>query len=637
MKNTASLTGEAERAPAEIPTILQELIDLPPSIRPLQFGNPITGAQYLPVYRLFRRYLRRGMRVLDWGCGNGHFSYFLLRSGLEVEGFNLDIQGNPLGDHLRQRFGQRYAMTTGDSDDPVTLPYPDESFDLVTSIGVLEHVRETGGSEAASLREIHRVLRPGGLFIAAMLPKKYSLIEGLVRTLKLERHQHQFRYTGAELKALVNSTRLRLLALRTHGFLPRNSWNAPRLVDLAEKPIVGTAFNSLDRTMARMAAPIAQNFALVAQKPVSLQRPDGPSMRIIQAVADGRPGGGTSHVLHLAEALAAEGVEVHLVTERGSYAEERAAAAGIPVHGLPFFRDGRFAPLTWLSLARLVRTLEPDLIHAHGARVALPLTWCHGRAPLIYTVHGYHFTAKPNPVRQLAALAERRCSKVARSTIFVCSHDLEAARSLELLSDPSRGVLINNGVDLATLPARRNAEQLTLAFLGRLVPQKNPLVLADILDRLRDLPLDLVVIGDGELRAALALRLEQFGVADRVTFLGALPHEEALLALSRCHIMLLPSHWEGLPLAVLEAMGIGVLVVASRVGGLLEMIGNGETGWLVDGNDADAFARVLRRVLQDPEKLMQVVANAKQRVARRFSWETSKTAHITLYRRLTGL
>jgi SAM-dependent methyltransferase len=248
--------------------ILQELAALPEPARPLQFGNLLTAGQYLPIYRLARRYLRPGLRALDWGCGNGHFSYFLLRQGLAVEGFNLAAQSNPLEPILRQRFAERYGMTYGSDDEPVALPYPDRRFDLVCSIGVLEHVRETGGDEVASLKEIRRVLKPGGHFLCGMLPKRYSWIELLVRTGAPRKHWHRYRYTKAEIGGLLARAGLRLAEIGSHGFVPRNSLSHARLRPLHHRPSALRALNALDRGLTRAAAPIAQNFLLAATRPL---------------------------------------------------------------------------------------------------------------------------------------------------------------------------------------------------------------------------------------------------------------------------------------------------------------------------------------------------------------------------------
>lgn len=253
--------------PPSLFSILQELRALPEAIRPLQFNSLITGAQYLPIYRLTRHYISPGQRVLDWGCGNGHFSYFLLRMGLEVQGFSLEAGTNALAPYLNDRFGSAYDMTEGDPDNPVGLPFADSSFDLVFSIGVLEHVRETGGTEQASLAEIMRVLQPGGHFICGMLPKRYSWIEFLVRHLFKDKHQHAFRYTRGDIETMIGATGLDLLNASTHGFLPRNSWNHRWLRQIGNRRLITHAFNAVDRTMAMGAAPIAQNFLLSARKP----------------------------------------------------------------------------------------------------------------------------------------------------------------------------------------------------------------------------------------------------------------------------------------------------------------------------------------------------------------------------------
>ena len=197
--------------------------------QPLQFRTLLTGCQYLPLYRLAERHARPGMSVLDWGAGNGHFSYFLLRLGLEVTAFNFQSHKCALADLLHARFGARFRISYGPDDEPTRLPFADGSFDLAFSIGVLEHVRETGGSELGSLAELKRVLKPGGLLACGMLPKKYSWIEFLARHVPGRRHRHLYRYTGRDLGDLLSRSGFQLIELGTHGFLPRNSLNRPAL------------------------------------------------------------------------------------------------------------------------------------------------------------------------------------------------------------------------------------------------------------------------------------------------------------------------------------------------------------------------------------------------------------------------
>ncbi len=232
---------------------------------PLQFRTALTGAQYLPLYRLAERHARPGMSALDWGSGNGHFSYFLLRLGLEVTAFNLESQECALADLLGARFGERYRICFGADDQPVRLPFADGSFDLACSVGVLEHVREVGGSELASLAELRRVLRPGGLLLCGMLPKKHSWIEFLVRSFFKRKHHHLYRYTERVLRDLLKRSGFELIELATHGFLPRNSFNQVALAGLTGRTPVIRLFNLIDRTLARSLPAIAQNFMLCAR------------------------------------------------------------------------------------------------------------------------------------------------------------------------------------------------------------------------------------------------------------------------------------------------------------------------------------------------------------------------------------
>ena len=359
-------------------------------------------------------------------------------------------------------------------------------------------------------------------------------------------------------------------------------------------------------------------------------------MRVLEAVADGRPGGGTTQVLQLVAQLVREpGCDVHLLSQTGSYALARAAALGASVHGLDFFGKGRLDLGVWRGVRRLVRQLRPDLVHAHGARAALPLAipWRSTSRPLIYSVHGYHFPPKPPGLRALGALAERWCSARAAATVFVCDHDRELAAHHGILARCRRSQVIRNAIVTDGLPAAPHRDD-RLVFAGRLVEQKDPLILIEALDQLRAERLSLLVIGDGPLREALHARAARSGLLARIEFRGALPHEAAVDALAEGGILLLPSRWEGLPMVVLEAMAIGLPVVAAAVGGVPEAIVHDETGLLVERRAPRDYAEAVRRLLRDRDLRARLVEQARSRVAERFSWTVAKQDYLDLYRRL---
>jgi glycosyltransferase involved in cell wall biosynthesis len=354
-------------------------------------------------------------------------------------------------------------------------------------------------------------------------------------------------------------------------------------------------------------------------------------MRILEAVADGAPGGGTAHVLQLIEAVRAHlPVEVHLVSQAGSPALVEARRLGAIVHGLDFFTS-RFDPRLWLRLAALVRRLRPSLIHAHGARAGLPLAMIAGRR-LIYSVHGYHFVGKARLVRQMAILAERLCSRRADLTLFVCSSDRELAARAGILRDCHRQRTIPNGIELELPAATGSLDGRCLGFLGRLVEQKNPLALLDVLAALRGEGYRLVVIGDGPLADEMRRRAATLALTDQVEFVGSLPRAQALERLRAVDVLLMPSLWEGMPLAALEAMAIGVPIVASPVGGLPEIVEDGRSGFLIDGSEAEHHAAAVRRLTTDPAQRADIVARARQVVAERFAWKTAQEVYLDLYR-----
>jgi SAM-dependent methyltransferase len=226
----------------------------------LQFRSLLGAHQYGTLYRLCRRFIPPGAAVLDWGSGNGHFSYFLLRAGYRAHGFTIGESG-PL-DWLRA-LGQE--LTLGSPTEPARLPFLDDAFDAVTSVGVLEHVRETGGHEAASLREIERVLRPGGIFLCYHFPNRYSWIDGAAQLVP-GKHHHRFRFTRRDIDALADGAGLTLLDARRYGVLPRNlGHRLPR--PLRRSAGCARAWDALDSALALPLTLVCQNYWFVARKP----------------------------------------------------------------------------------------------------------------------------------------------------------------------------------------------------------------------------------------------------------------------------------------------------------------------------------------------------------------------------------
>lgn len=257
------MTGplRAAESPAD-DAILRELMHIrqtdPSTADLLQFRSMVTAAQYRNLYRLTRRLVPAGSEVLDWGCGNGHFSYALQRMGYRVHGFAFEDFA------LRRHLGSEYDFTRGEPDEPVRLPYPDNRFEAVFSVGVLEHVREFGGDEAGSLREIRRLLRPGGHFVCYHFPNRHSLVERVNGA--TGRGTHQYRYTAADVRRLCRESGLELVKVRRYAALPRNVFG--RLpAPLSSWGSLARAYDAADAVLGGVLSPLCQNYMFLARNP----------------------------------------------------------------------------------------------------------------------------------------------------------------------------------------------------------------------------------------------------------------------------------------------------------------------------------------------------------------------------------
>ncbi len=265
----SALARSGEKAAGVTFPFLNEASRRAPPGELTQFTNLLVANQYRVPYGLSMKFLRTPSTVLDWGCGDGHFSYFLLEQGHAVTSYSLQHEPfvlRTLPSHLSTK--SRYVQ--GEPAEPTRLPFPDSSFDAVFSVGVLEHVRETGGTEVGSLLEIRRVLRPGGYFLCFHLPNSYSYIEALARLLRRrtatasEDGYHSFRFSAGDVRSLCRQAELIPVARGRYAFLPRNGLS--RLPEsLGGSEWFARLVNMADNSLAWAFGAICQNHFLVAR------------------------------------------------------------------------------------------------------------------------------------------------------------------------------------------------------------------------------------------------------------------------------------------------------------------------------------------------------------------------------------
>ena len=260
--------------------------------------------------------------------------------------------------------------------------------------------------------------------------------------------------------------------------------------------------------------------------------------------------------------------------------------------------------LVWL--VRWMRRERFAIVHCHSTKAGLLgrlAARMAGVPGIVFTVHGWPFTGWWHPiVRAAVMLAERAAARI--STAIICVSDYDRRWALRMrIGRPDRIHVIHNGVDpnrwasdSAASRPEAPAGECKVVSVGRLTYQKDPVALLHAWERIQQ-PHRLILVGDGPLRPHLEALIRD-GPAGRVAVLGARDDVPALLRTA--DVFVLASRWEGLPLAVLEAMMSRLPVVATTVGGVVEEVVDGETGLLVPPQDPKALASALARLLDDP-------------------------------------
>ena len=224
-----------------------------------QFENLGTHAQYRIPYAIAARVIRSGDRVLDWGCGNGHFSLLLESLGARVTGYSYEPFPQALAGSPTFRF------VAGTEGDPRSLPFPDAMFDAALSVGVLEHVWEMGGSERASLGELSRVLKPGGALLTFHLPNRTGWIERVVHALRLKKYSHRRKFDRTEIHALWGEAGFEVSEIGLYNALPRNELTSlPRLIRHARSFV--RAYDTADDAIGRVMPRVCTNYFVVARR-----------------------------------------------------------------------------------------------------------------------------------------------------------------------------------------------------------------------------------------------------------------------------------------------------------------------------------------------------------------------------------
>lgn len=360
-------------------------------------------------------------------------------------------------------------------------------------------------------------------------------------------------------------------------------------------------------------------------------------------------GGMQNHTAELTRRLDGLGVEQVVVTTRppGAPAEHvvgqraRVVRVGLPV---PAFRQMWSVPAlreAW----RLAGSV--DLVHAHLAEdlavVPLALAAARRGVPLVVTIHtSLSHTLRVTNARAVALKAlgaplERWAEHHADAVVTLTPR---LARLLEGNGiRPDRLHVIPSGVDFGLFDGPHDDPfphlgRPRVAFVGRLAPQKGVSGLVRAAAQLRTPNVQTLLVGDGPDRQRLEQEIRALDLADRVQVTGFLAHDRIPAVLANVDVLVMPSVYEELGSALVEAMRVGVPIVATRVDGIPDVIQHGETGILVTPGDPRALASAIDDLLDDPQRAGSLAGRART-AARRYDWNVLAGSVLDIYRTLT--
>jgi glycosyltransferase involved in cell wall biosynthesis len=374
-------------------------------------------------------------------------------------------------------------------------------------------------------------------------------------------------------------------------------------------------------------------------------------VRILQACIRYPPaqGGAETHVHALATRLKRRGREVVVYTSdlKTEFPMERledpaGEVDGVPVrrfraHSLP---DGFH--WVWMPSMRAMYRDKADLIHAHSygyhqTHIAAKAARKLG-VPFVYTPH-YHppySTTGGHGRKGLRSLYDRALGKkpfkAASLVIAVSTPELEWMKPL--IPPTTRTVVIPNGIDLKRFRGEGDGRAFRelhkvwgpmLLYTGRLAVNKHLESVIELLpDLLKEFPdLTFVVVGeDHAMRKEWQELAGRLGVERHVKFIGRVNDEELVEAYRACDVFVLPSDYEAFGIVLLEAMACGKPCVATRVGGVPDIITDRQTGLLVPFGDSRALKAAVVSLLGDHALRREIGAAARRAVGERFDWES---------------
>jgi glycosyltransferase involved in cell wall biosynthesis len=376
----------------------------------------------------------------------------------------------------------------------------------------------------------------------------------------------------------------------------------------------------------------------------SAHHPDSVPLRVLHYLSATAETGGTEHyVATLFENLDRQGYVSLLACDTRHRADliQRAHTHSIAVHRLHSERTGGFAYLAQLTrLARLLRRERVHVLHVHAAGYSgfnALLAAVLARVPAILITHHQRFGPPGSAYERLVLwLMKHAVASIVSPT------DVQVNECVALGIPRERIAVVRTGIDLRRFrydaTAKVNyASELRVLMAARFQAGKGheELVLASARLAASHPHMRFIMLGDGDTRAHIQALIDTHGVGDVIELRGWVSHDEVFAAMHTAHVTVLPTSIasETTPLALLEGMATGLVAIGTRIGGIPEIIVDGESGFLVEPRDISALAAALERLATHPELVRVMGQHGRARVEQLFAATTMAQSYAVLYRK----
>lgn len=366
-------------------------------------------------------------------------------------------------------------------------------------------------------------------------------------------------------------------------------------------------------------------------------------IKILEVIRQGEIGGGESHVIDLIAGFNRKEIEPVAMAFTDGHMMETLRNMGVKCHVVHTKRA--FDMKVRKEIEKIIKDEQIDMIHAHGSRAASNMLWLSRKMklPMIYTVHGWSFHQDQNPVvYRLRALSEKLICHYSKEVICVSDNNLQTGKEVFGLK---KGTVIENGVNLKRFDYQHTEnsirkefgigeDEFVIGFIGRVTLQKSPIDFVKSIAHAnrKDQNIKGLLVGEGDMKKEVADYIEKHHL-EHCIYLSDF-RTDVPRVLKAMDVFCLPSLWEGLSIALLEAMAMKKPIVVTPTDGTRELIEERKNGLIVDFNQPEKLADAYLLYKNNEELKQTCSENALKLIQDNYDSQRVSDAVSDIYKKL---